>query len=229
MSVTYRDVKADLLSQITKGDLVPGGAVPNEVDLAKSYGCARATVNRAMRELAEDGIIERRRKAGTRVRMAPVRHARFEIPIVRHEIEEQGATYHYGLVHSEVRNAPKWLRARLALAQKDKVLHLTCMHYADGAPYQFEDRWINLTASPDAAKTDFSKLGPNEWLIAAIPFTNVEMSFLAVRADATLVEHLDCADGDALFQTERSTWWEDKAVTFVRLTYRLGHRVTTQY
>ena len=91
MKATYKDVKSDILSKITKGEWAPGSLVPNEVDLAATYGCARATVNRAMRELADDGLIERRRKAGTRVRMTPIRQARFDIPIVRAEIEEKGA------------------------------------------------------------------------------------------------------------------------------------------
>ena len=76
---------------------------------------------------------------------------------------------------------------------------------------------------------DFSKSGPNEWLVAAVPFSNVQISFHAVQADAVLADHLGCTEGRALFQTERSTWWDEKAVTFVRLTYREGHRVTTQY
>ena len=229
MSVTYRDIKADILNQITTGALAPGGAMPSEVDLAESYGCARATVNRAMRELADEGIIERKRKAGTRVRMAPVRVARFEIPIVRHEIEKSGAEYRYALVHRAVMPAPDWLRARLGLDAAGRVVHLTCMHYVDGTPYQHEDRWINLAVTPDAEHNDFSKSSPNEWLVAAVPFSNVQISFHAVQADAVLADHLGCTEGRALFQTERSTWWDEKAVAFVRLTSREGHRVTTQY
>ena len=90
MSVNFRDVKADLLARIMQGEWAPDSLLPNEVDLAETYGCARATVNRAMRELAEEGLIERRRKAGTRVRAVPIRQARFSIPIVRQEIEDQG-------------------------------------------------------------------------------------------------------------------------------------------
>jgi DNA-binding GntR family transcriptional regulator len=55
VKATYKDVKSDILSKITKGEWAPGSLVPNEVDLAATYGCARATVNRAMRELADDG------------------------------------------------------------------------------------------------------------------------------------------------------------------------------
>lgn len=229
MAATFRDVKADILDKITQGTWAPGSMMPNEIELAQTYDCARATVNRAMRELADDGIIERRRRAGSRVRMAPVRQARFDIPIVRKEIEDQGATYRYAMVSREVRKAPDWLRARLKLERDGEVLHLICMHYADGMPYQFEDRWINLDILPAARAADFSELGPNEWLVAAIPFSNAEISFLAAQADETLAEHLGCSRGDALFQTERSTWWQGRAITFVRLCFQRGHRMTTRY
>ena len=229
MSATYRDVKADILSKIVQGTWAPGSLIPNETDLAKSYACARATVNRAMRELSDDGIIERKRKAGTRVRMTPVRQARFDIPIVRREIEERGAAYQYSLVSSKAQKAPDWLRVLLKLDQGGKVLHLVCMHYADGIPYQFEDRWINLALLPQASKADFSEVGPNEWLISAIPFSDAEISFSATAADERLAEHLSCTIGDALFMTERSTWWKGKAVTYVQLTFQRGHRMTAKY
>lgn len=229
MKATYKDVKSDILSKITKGEWAPGSLVPNEVDLATAYGCARATVNRAMRELADDGLIERRRKAGTRVRMTPVRQARFDIPIVRAEIEEKGADYRYSLVSSSVAPAPDWLRARLKLSGNSDVLRLVCMHYADGDPYQHEDRWINLEALPQARSVDFDEIGPNEWLVATIPFSDVEISFSAGLADQEMTDYLTCATGDPVFVIERSTWWEGQAVTYVHLTYRPGHRMTTRY
>lgn len=229
MKATYKDVKADILSKITKGDWAPGALVPNEVDLATTYGCARATVNRAMRELADDGLIERRRKAGTRVRMSPIRQARFDIPLVRAEVEEKGAEYRFSLVSRDVTLAPDWLRARLNLPEQGRVLRLICMHYADGDPYQHEDRWINLTTLKRAEDVDFSEVGPNEWLTTEIPFSDAEISFSAGLADQGLTDYLTCSLGDPVFRIDRATWWEGQAVTYVRLTYRPGHRITTRY
>ena len=79
---SFREIKADILRRISHGDWGPNSLLPGEVELARMYGCARATVNRALRELAEEGIVERKRKAGTRVRPSPLRQARFEIPLV---------------------------------------------------------------------------------------------------------------------------------------------------
>jgi GntR family histidine utilization transcriptional repressor len=229
MKVTYKEVKSDILAKIVKGEWGPGELVPNEVDLATVYKCARATVNRAMRELADDGLIERRRKAGTRVRMVPVRQARFNIPIVRDEIKNKGGSYRYSLVKRSVEIAPDWLRARLQLPDDGKVLHLICMHYADGTPYEHEDRWINLTALPKAEDADFKDCGPSEWLVSTIPFSEVEINLSAGLADQNLSDYLACSVGDPVFNIERSTWWETEAVTYVRLSYRPGHRLTSRY
>lgn len=229
MKATYRDVKADIMAKITSGEWMPGGHVPNEMDLAETYGCARATVNRAMRELADEGVIERRRKAGTRVRMAPLRQARFAIPVVRDEIEKQNSVYRYALVSRSTITAPDWLRARLKLAADCQVLHLICMHYADGTPYQFEDRWINLAVLPQAETADFQDMGPNEWLVSTVPFSDAEISFSAAIADEKLADYLSCTKGEPLFTVERSTWLKEEAITFVRQSFRPGHRMTTRY
>lgn len=229
MKTDFRDVKTDLRDRILSGRWAPGALVPNEVDLAAEFGCARATVNRAMRELADEGLIERKRKAGTRVRMAPVRHARFSIPVVRQEIEESGQVCGYRLLTRLEEDAPTWLQNRIGLPDGGRVLHLTCLHTAGQIPFQYEDRWINLAALPQASGQDFSRTGPNEWLIETVPFSDVEISFSAVPADDETARHLGCRHGDALFMAERATWWQGQAITYVRLLFQRGHKVTTRY
>lgn len=227
--VRYRDVKAAILQRITAGDWGPGVLLPGEVELAAEFGVARATLHRAMRELTDEGILERRRKAGTRVRPSPLRAARFEIPLVRAEIEATGAAYGYALLSRATGTVPDWLSVRLSLDAGAPVLHLTCLHRADGRPYQFEERWINLTALPRAEGTDFSAHSPNEWLIDAVPYSQVEISFLAAAATGPVAGALDLSEGEPVFTVERTTWWQGQAITHVRLTYGRGHRMTTRY
>lgn len=229
MKTAFRDVKDEIRRRIVKGVWSAGDLLPNEVDLAAEFDCARATVNRAMRELADEGLVERKRKAGTRVLASPVRQAKFNIPIVRKEIEGRGAIYRYALVQREIVKTPDWLRARLGLEADGQVLHLKCMHYGDSSPYQFENRWINLAALPQAADASFDTIGPNEWLIAEVPYSDAEISFAALSAEADVAKHLGCAEGDPLFLTERSTWFETRAITYVQLVFHRGYRMTTRY
>ena len=85
--ISYHDIKAVALKRIRNKTWPLGSIMPGEVELAEEFGCARATVNRAMRELADEGFIDRKRKAGTRIKFSPTRHAKFAIPLIRDEIE----------------------------------------------------------------------------------------------------------------------------------------------
>ncbi len=227
--ITFRDVKREVLARIRSNHWAPGALLPGEVELAAEFGCARATVNRAMRELSDEGIIDRRRKAGTRVRMSPLRQVRFEIPLVRVEIEASGAVYRYALVSRNVMTAPDWLRARLALPPGARVIHLECMHYADGAPFQFEDRWINLESVPQAQDADFTEANPNEWLVREVPFTDAEVRFSATAADGKLAQFLEMAPGGPVFTADRTTWNSGLPVTNTRLYFSIGYQLVAQY
>ena len=73
---TYRQINSAILDRIRGGEWEAGDLIPREAALSLEFGCARATMNRALRELADDGVVERRRRAGTRVAETPARAAR---------------------------------------------------------------------------------------------------------------------------------------------------------
>ena len=62
---SWQSVQDEVLRRIHNRIWKPGAQIPNETDLAKEFNCGRTTVNRALRELAESGILERKRKSGT--------------------------------------------------------------------------------------------------------------------------------------------------------------------
>ena len=227
MRTSYLDIKADVLNRIRQNIWPPGAGLPGEIELAEQYGCARATVNRAMRELVDEGILERRRKAGTRVKASPTRNARFSISLIREEIAKAGADYRYALVEREVIAAPGWLRAQVKIPKGGEVLHLKCVHFASNTPYQLEDRWINLAAIPKARTQDFENIGPNEWLVQEVPFSEAEIAFSAVNATREMADFLDQNEGDAVFTAERTTWLNGENITHARLYFARGYKMTT--
>jgi len=182
----YQNIKTEMREWIQTGIWKQGGLIPVEAALAKEYGCARATVNRALRKLAQEGILERRRKAGTRVVMPVGRSANFEIPRIRLEIEETGATYRYALLLREVTVPPANVRSKLETSQEIRSLHLHCLHYSNEAPFQFEDRWINLKSIPEVEETiqmnGWSSMYPGQMLniffLQPMPIWNKPNCFL---------------------------------------------------
>ncbi|MEM1047095.1 MAG: UTRA domain-containing protein [Pseudomonadota bacterium] len=218
-TVSYVDVKSEIVGRIRRGDWPLDTIIPGEIDLAAELGCARATVNRALRELAEEGVVERRRKAGTRVVAGQSRSARIEIPVVRIQVESTGARYGYRLMHRETCKAPPAIAERLGLETGAPVLHAVCLHLSDDTPHQYEWRWINLAAVPAASDEPFQEIGPNEWLVREKPLTDAEHVLSAANASAGEAEALGIAAGDAVFVVERRTWLERQTLTYVRLIH----------
>ena len=225
---SYVDVKNAILKRIHDTVWAPGSLMPGEVALSEEFGCARATVNRALRELASDGVIERKRKAGTRIKSSPTRQAKFVIPRIREEIEATGFDYRYALIERTEETPPDWLRARMGRKGGDDVLHLRCMHYAGSRAFQYEDRWINLASVPKARVQAFEDINPNEWLIREVPFSDAEVIFSTVNADQMLSEMLNVPLGAALFTLERITWFKAMPLTYAKLYFHAGYQMTTR-
>ncbi len=64
----HRRIYLELLEEIASGRFGPSGQLPTEFELVERFGVSRATVSRAVQDLARDGLVERRRGAGTFVR-----------------------------------------------------------------------------------------------------------------------------------------------------------------
>lgn len=226
-SITWQAIQAEALRRIRDREWKPGEAIPHEAALAEEFGCARATVNRALRELAKAGLLERRRKAGTRVPLNPVRKATFEIPIIRQDVEARGLAHGYRLLERNEAAAPKEVLARLRLPARTRLLHVAALHLADDAPFCIEDRWINPATVPELGGADFSAVSANEWLVQNAAFSGGDIEFFALPAEAWHASLLGCAEGAALFAIERTTWAGARPITAVRLAYAPGYRMRT--
>ena len=232
-TVGWRDVRRLVRERIVSREWKPGDAIPNEVDLAAELGCARATVNRALRDLADEGLIDRRRRSGSRVAEAPTRRATFRIPIIAAEIAEKGMVAGYALLRREEAHPPPDVRARMAPPEEAPadLLHLVSVHTADGRPFMLEDRWIDPRAFPLAATADFAATSANEWLVTHAPFDHGEIAFSAAAASESEAGTLAIAPGEPVFTVERVTFSAPDAVralTHVRQVFAPGYAMRSR-
>lgn len=220
----WQSVRDEALRRIRTRDWPPGARIPDEAALAAELGCARATVNRALRDLAEAGLLERRRKAGTRVPLTPVRKATFEIAIIRADIAARGQVAGYELLSDALETAPDGVRRDLGPNTPALMRHIRAVHRADGLPFCLEDRWLNPATAPPEIR--FEAVSANEWLVQSVTFAEGALTFGAAAATAATAALLDCAPGAALLVLDRTTRAETP-ITWVRLTYAPGHTMRT--
>jgi GntR family histidine utilization transcriptional repressor len=215
----YKQIRHDIETLILTGEWPPGHRIPFEHQLMARYGCSRMTVNKALSELAQADLIERRRRAGTFVRRPQHLSAVLKIADIRAEITALGRSYGYQLVHCARRAATAADRARLGVRKTGKVVAIACRHSADNVPFALEDRLIDLEAVPEAATADFAVEPPGSWLLHHVPWTEAEHTISAVVADSRTAAALGIAIGAPCLVIDRYTWRSARTLTAVRLLY----------
>ncbi len=219
----WRDVRQVARDRIASGAWAQGDVIPKEVDLAAEFGCARATVNRALRELADEGLLDRRRRSGTRVVKAPDLRAQFKIPLIAKEIEARGARPGYRMLSRVDEAPPEPVRLAMELGDDGTpLIHILALYSADDAPFMIEDRWIDPRRFPSVLDGDFAVIGANEWLVTNAPFDRGEIVFRSASASALEAETLDMAAGSPVCIVERVTYCradDESALTSVRQVF----------
>lgn len=70
----YLRIAADLRRRVSSGEWAPDAQIPTLPELADTYGVSQTTIRNALDMLRNEGLIESRARAGTRVRARPPVH-----------------------------------------------------------------------------------------------------------------------------------------------------------
>jgi GntR family histidine utilization transcriptional repressor len=207
-------IRADLEAKIRSGEWSPGDRIPTEHALMAVYGCARMTVHKAISALVAQGLIDRRKKAGSFVARPHVQTAVLEIPDIGALIAGRGEAYVFDLLKRTVGGSGAAHEA--GFAASGEVLALDGLHMADGRPFALEHRLISLAAAPEAREVDFAREAPGSWLLGHIPWTEARHRITARNAGAEAGRRLATSASTACLQVERWTWRQGEPVTYVR-------------
>ena len=229
MTALHVQIRRDLEDQIRSGKLKPGDRIPFEHELMQTYGCARMTVNKAVSALTADGLVERRRRAGSFVRFPQLDATVLDIPDIESEIKQRNDRYEFQLTERWIHRAETAEEADL-VGEGGLVLSLTGVHFAAGKPLALEERLINLAAVPEAAEADFTEQSPGHWLLQQVPWTHVENQISAISANQDIATLLGARKGLACLVVKRRTWREGEPVTSVTQTFDGGsYRLTATF
>ena len=225
----YAQVKDHITRKIQDGSWPAGHRLPSEHELVAQFGVARMTVNRALRELVEQGRITRVAGVGSFVAEDKPQSTLLQIANIASEIRARGHDYGFQLVASERIAASTDVAAWLDLRAGESVFHTVCLHLEDGVPVQLEDRYVNPRVVPDFLDQDLAAMPPSEYLVRHVPFDQIEHLVDAVLPTALQALRLSMPAAEPCLLLTRRTWTRNVPVTVVRCLhpasrYRLGSR-----
>lgn len=214
----HQQIHQDIEQQIRSGHIAPGDKIPFEHELMELYGCSRMTVNKALSRLTTAGLIERRKRAGSFVRLPKLDSTVLDIPDIEAEILARGETYGFDLIDRSVHRAETPAECELA-GIGGMVLSLRGLHLASERPLVVEERLINLETVPSAAGVNFTDRSPGHWLLQVVPWTQVESQISAINASDDIARWLEVDKGMACLEVRRRTWRGSERITTVRQVY----------
>ena len=219
---TYQRIKDHILEQIASGAWREGDRIPSEPELARKFGVARMTANRAVKELAAERVLSRVRGSGTFV--AP-RHEStlIEIRSIATEIRARGGAHRAEVLALEAVRADPALAAELGLRKNARVFHSRVVHHEGGRPVQYEERWVVPAAAPGYLAQDFTRTTPSEYLVKVAPLARVEYRIEARPPTGALAAALELADGEPCLLLHRRTFSGGRAAGIAEL-WHPGHR-----
>lgn len=230
----YLQVKNHILEQLLNHTLKPGMRIASETELVESFGVSRMTVNRALRELTNEGKLYRIQGKGTYVAEKKVQSALLRINPIRDEILARGGKYSCQVHLLQEEKAPPSIASIMNLNPYSPIYHSIIIHKDNGIPIQVACRYINPEVAPDFLNQDFSKLPVSQYLLSKAPVTAVEHIVEALIPDAWIRKLLQINSSEPCLSLQRKTWASDLIAThsifyYPGSRYSLGGTFTPEF
>lgn len=223
-------IRNDIEHKIMSGEWPPGFRLPFEHEMMEQYGCSRMTVNKALSALSAQGLIMRRRRAGSVVLAPSADRAVLQIIDFAAEAQRSGKLYRHDMLERRMEEIDAATARRTGLKTGAKVLFAATRHVVDGVIEAYEERIVNLAAVPQAKREPFADLPIGTWLLQRVPWSDAEHIIGAVNADARLARRLGVERNAACLMLERRTWQNAVFLTEARLYYPgTGHRLVGRF
>ena len=219
----YLQLKELIIGQISAGELRPRDRVPSENELVDAAGVSRMTANRALRELNDEGYVERVAGVGTFVSdFKAVSHV-LEVRNIADEIERRDHSHTAIVLVQEKVAAGPGTAAALHIENGAEVFHLVLIHHENALAIQVEHRFVLVEFAADCLQQDFAAVTPSAYLSAISPLQESEHVVRAVMPDDDIRNSLEMGEQEPCLMVSRRTWAHGRPVSFARL-YHPGSR-----
>ncbi|MDM2972519.1 histidine utilization repressor [Citrobacter sp. CK198] len=215
----YEKVKQMISDNIASGVWRPHDRIPSEAELVAQFGFSRMTINRALRELTDEGLLVRLQGVGTFVAEPKGQSALFEIRSIADEIAARHHQHRCEVLTLEQTQANALQATALNVREGTLIFHSVMVHYENDLPVQIEDRCVNAGVVPDYLAQDYSQTTPHAYLSLIAPLTEGEHIVEAVRATAEECALLNIKEHDPCLLIHRRTWSASHIVSHARLLF----------
>ncbi len=144
----YQQLAGYFSERIASGELAVGDALPTENALCSALSISRSTVRQAFGLLEDEGVILRRRRAGTRVCKPKLNRNLNNLYNFTTEMHALGLTPSSKVVRFRTIHPSDMVASVLRIASEDSVYYIQRLRLADGEPLLLETTYIPTRFCP---------------------------------------------------------------------------------
>ncbi|MDO9092824.1 MAG: histidine utilization repressor [Rubrivivax sp.] len=215
----YTRIKQHLKDGLAAGRWQPGALMPSEAELVAAFGVSRMTVNRALRELQAEGLVQRTQGVGTFAAELHKVSSTLTINDLHEEIVGRGHQHEAQVHLQRAEPAPAALAAQLGVNAGDRVFHTLIVHLENGVPLQCEDRYVNPAAAPAYLQADFTQTTPTHVLFETTALWRAQYSIEAARPTRQEARLLGVGEDLPCLVVVRRTFTREAPITIARLVH----------
>jgi len=226
----YQIVKQHILDRIATGELPPGARIPSENELVAALGISRMTVNRAIRELAQEGRVVRLAGVGSFVAEGGAGEGGapgVAVPSIRDWVAAKGGAHRWEVIERATFAARPELARLYGLAPGTELGFALIRHTRDGEPIQVEERYVNLGVVPRFRDADLSATLPDDLLAQTIAGGVTHVTVEAQPASGSIGWLLGGQTGDACLLLVKRLETKGAVASVVRLFHPTGFHLET--
>jgi GntR family histidine utilization transcriptional repressor len=219
METRYEAVKRHVMNAIETGEYGAGDKLPSENQLVRDLGVSRMTVNRALRELTEEGHIVRRAGMGSFVAGRRMRGHAADIISIRDELASRGESWSAVVQTAGLNQEVGQIALEFGDVAERDLFHIFVLHRGDTRPIELEERWVNPKVAPDMLDQDFTEITTTEYLLSVAPLLRAEHVVRAVVPSDHEAFLLGVCDKTPCLEITRRTWTGERVASYARLLY----------
>jgi GntR family transcriptional regulator len=201
----YSRIQEHIAELILTGKLAPDVKLQSERDFSEDLGVSRVTVRRAITELVNEGLLERKQGSGTYVARPKVTYEAGELANYVDAMRRRNIATASQLLEFEQVAASRRLAEALEIEIGDPVYRVAILRLANRVPVVLERDFVSCARLPRLEEWDLEKSSIQDLLTDAYRITpgRISQTVEAVVATDTVAQQLRVAEGFPLLMLTR--------------------------
>jgi GntR family transcriptional regulator len=196
----YKRIQNSVRKRIGRAELKTGDAVASERELARTHKVSLMTARHALAGLEREGIVERRRGAGTFV-AAPKIHFNKLMSYTEH-MAGRGLAPHSRVLAAKIIEDEQEIAARLGLPAASRMVEIARLRLTEEEPFALETCYLPAAEFSELVN---ASLGKNSLFATLQHDYGVELAYAdeeidATTADSSLAKILALPEGTAMLR-----------------------------